>query len=305
MEERSRIGTGTPEVGVKIKEGLLSVGGCMKVAKATWVVKKAIHPGERSPMVTKTVAVAFCGFLLLNNRAHALIDAELASGDIARAVVGIVGPHNSFCTATAIAHDMLLTAAHCVQPGSPYKGQYKDATGLRQFSDAVDAERAPQYKPGTPTSPPLADLALLKLATPLPSNVGIASLALSGPSVWPGDRFTVIGGGIPFRGLHETGINREAALVAAGPYTSLQIRLVDPSAKEAESGACFGDSGSPVFQVQPNSAKVVGVVSWATGPNKTKGCGGMTGATPLLPYRQWIEGTMTKFGSSSANDVTK
>jgi hypothetical protein len=254
-------------------------------------------------MVMKTVSVAFCCFLLLDGRAQALIDAELASGDIARAVVGIVGPHNSFCTATAVAHDMLLTAAHCVQPGFNYKGQYKDANGLRQFSDVVDAERAPQYKPGTLTTPAIADLALLKLAIPLPSSIGVASLGLSGPPVWPGDRFTVIGGGIPFRGLHETGINREATLVAAGPYTSLQIRLVDQSAKEVESGACFGDSGSPVFQVQPTSAKVVGVVSWATGPNKTKGCGGMTGATPLLPYRQWIEGTMSKWGGGPSNEA--
>jgi hypothetical protein len=166
-------------------------------------------------------------------------------------------------------------------------------------------ERAPQYKQGAPTSAPIADLALLKLVSPFPSNIGVASLGLGGPAVWPGDRLTVIGGGIPFRGLHETGINREATLVATGPYTNLRILLVTSSAKEEASGACFGDSGSPVLQVQPDGTKVVGVVSWATGPNKTKGCGGITGATPLLPYRQWIEGTMSKFGSSSANDVTK
>lgn len=273
------------------------------IAGARRALKEAIYPAGRPSVALKSITVAFCCLLLVAERARALIDAELASGDIARAVVGIVGPHNSFCTATAIAHDVLLTAAHCVQPGSNYKAQYKEANGLRQFSDAADFERAPQYKLGTPTTPPIADLALIKLINPLPPSIGVASLGLSGPPVWPGDRFTVIGGGIPFRGLHETGINREATLVAAAPYTTLQIRLVDSSAKDETSGACFGDSGSPVFQVRPDGTKVVGVVSWATGPNKTKGCGGITGATPLLPYRQWIEGTMSKWGGGPTKDA--
>jgi hypothetical protein len=232
---------------------------------------------------------------MLDDRALGLVDAQLASGDIARAVVGIIGPHSSFCTATAVARNVLLTAAHCVQQGSSYRAKYKDVNGMWQFSDVVELERSPQYVQGTPTNPAIADLALLKISNPLPSNVGIAALGLRGPAIWPGDRLTVIGGGIPFRGLHETGINRVASPIAAGPYTILQIRLVDPSGKEVTSGACFGDSGSPVFQDEADGTQVVGVVSWATGPNKTKGCGGITGATPLSPYRQWIETTMTKF----------
>jgi secreted trypsin-like serine protease len=48
---------------------------------------------------------------------------------------------------------------------------------------------------------------------------------------------------------------------------------------------------------------VIGVVSWAAGPNKTKGCGGITGATPLSPYRQWIEETVTKWGGMPGADA--
>ena len=33
---------------------------------------------------------------------------------------------------------------------------------------------------------------------------------------------------------------------------------------------------------------VIGVVSWAAGPNNTDGCGGLTGVTPLELYRGWI-----------------
>jgi hypothetical protein len=42
------------------------------------------------------------------------------------------------------------------------------------------------------------------------------------------------------------------------------------------------------------------VVSWSTGPNETAGCGGLTGLTPLLAYRDWIIATAKKLGSPIA-----
>jgi Trypsin len=247
-----------------------------------------------------SIAVAFFCFVLICGPARGLVGGvPSATGDIARSVLGIVGPHNSFCTATAVARNVLLSAAHCVQQGANYRAQFRDTNGLRAFSDSVEWERLPQYKPPIPRTAPVGDLALLKLATPLPAEIGIAVLELHSPPIWPGDRFTVIGGGIPFRGLHETGFNRAATLVATGPFSTLQIRLIDPSGPK--SGVCFGDSGSPVFQSEADGTRIVGVVSWASGPNNTKGCGGLTGATPLSPYRQWIEGTLNRLGDGSTN----
>jgi secreted trypsin-like serine protease len=81
-----------------------------------------------------------------------------------------------------------------------------------------------------------------------------------------------------------------ALMVAASRYLSLQMLLIDPLGRGV--GACFGDSGSPVFEIKNEDAKVIGVVSFAGSPNKTKGCGGLTGAIPLAPYRAWIEGTI-------------
>jgi hypothetical protein len=40
---------------------------------------------------------------------------------------------------------------------------------------------------------------------------------------------------------------------------------------------------------------VIGVVSWSTAPNDEEGCGGLTGVTPLLSYRGWIEESARKF----------
>ncbi len=44
-----------------------------------------------------------------------------AANGVGRSVVMILGSYGTACTATAIARDLLLTAAHCVQPGADYK----------------------------------------------------------------------------------------------------------------------------------------------------------------------------------------
>ncbi len=250
-------------------------------------------------LVLLILAIGFGSLQFAAEDAEGMVGgASLATDELARAVVGIVGPHNSFCTATAIAPEMLLTAGHCVQPGMSYRVQFKQNDGLRQYSDVVATERPPQFVALVPGRDPSADLALVKIGEPFPTQVGIATLGLTMPPAWPGDRFTVIGGGVSLLGLHETGVNREVILVTTAPYAPLHLWLTDASGKSM--GACSGDSGGPVFQVQQSGAKVIGVVGWAGGPNKTKGCGGVTGATPLAPYRTWIEATMAKLGGAKA-----
>ncbi len=164
---------------------------------------------------------------LLTGEACGLVGgAKLASGDIARAVVGLVGPNNkTFCTATVVAHNVVLSAGHCLQAGTSYRVQYK-SNGLRQFSDVLDWVMPPQFDPQV--LPVVADLALVRYSTPLSPEIGVATLGLNEPPAWPGDQVTVVGGGIAFKGLNETGFNRMATLtVALGAFGDQQIRLVE------------------------------------------------------------------------------
>ena len=127
-----------------------------------------------------------------------------------------------------------------------------------------------------------ADVALLKLAAPL-ANVAPAPLGPT-PAVAPGDRFLVAGLGLAVRGDGKSGgTARAASLVATGRPGNLQIRLVDAATlgEKEGLGACTGDSGAPVFRSQ--TALIIGVVSWSTGPRNSAGCGGLTGVTPLDP----------------------
>jgi len=145
-----------------------------------------------------------------------------------------------------------------------------------------------------------ADVALIRLAAPLPAEFASAGLAEPGRPIAVGDPFVVAGYGVAVRGDGKTGGTvRTAKLVATGQPGSLQLRLVDPVAKgeRAGLGACTGDSGAPVFTTAGEKPAVVGVVSWSTGPKLSAGCGGLTGVTPLARYRDWVLDAARRMGS--------
>ena len=50
-----------------------------------------------------------------------------AADSIARSIVTIIGSRGNFCTGSLIAPSLVLTVAHCVQPGSEYKVVLYDA----------------------------------------------------------------------------------------------------------------------------------------------------------------------------------
>jgi secreted trypsin-like serine protease len=233
--------------------------------------------------------------------------AQPAATGIGRSVVMILGSYGSTstaCTATAIARDLLLTAAHCVQPGADYKLVVSKAGNAPVLKDIARIEREPQFQMQRLFSHlATADVALIKLAEPLPARIAPVRIGSETEAVAVGDMLVVAGYGDTVRGDGRTGGTvRAAALVVTGQPGSLQIRLVDPATKgmNAGLGACTGDSGAPAFRDAQGSLTVIGVVSWSTGPNLTAGCGGLTGITPLMRYRAWIVETARRLGSPLA-----
>jgi Trypsin len=224
---------------------------------------------------------------------------DVTGSGLGRHVVLIVGSRGNSCTGVALAPDLMLTVAHCVLPGAEYRIVEFDGAHQPALGPVATVTRHPGFKLETMLAHrATADVALLKLPAPLAAPTVPAPLTVR-TSFAPGERFTVVGYGLAVRGDGKTGGKvRAASLVATGKPGTLQVRLVDPTTGGARPGlgACTGDSGAPAFE-ETGTAAVVGVVSWSTGPNGSDGCGGLTGLTPLVAYRDWITSTAQRLGS--------
>ncbi|MET0277331.1 MAG: S1 family peptidase [Pseudorhodoplanes sp.] len=213
---------------------------------------------------------------------------------IGRTIVTIVGSRGTFCSGALIGPRLVLTAGHCVQGGTEYRIVEYDAAHKPQLKTVRRAAAHPGFNmQAIQAHRASSDVALLELEAPakdgIPAVLGVPQLPLA-----PGNAFTIAGIGVTIRGDGRSGgVVRTAPLVATGKPGSLQIRLVDPLTQGAKQGlgACTGDSGGPLFEQQAAGQVIVGVISWSTGANGGGGCGGMTGATPLTLYRDWIAQT--------------
>lgn len=235
--------------------------------------------------------------------AHAVSgNAPPATGFAARPIVMLIDNRGDLCTATAVARDLVLTAAHCVVIPATYRvrvfqtGAMADVDKIRRHPGFNMAN----YKASRAT----ADVALIKLKSPLPDIVVPATLAAP-RRVEVGETLTIAGFGVTQAGTaHGLGQPRMASLAVTGTPGSLQIRLQDPATKNERPGlgGCTGDSGAPAFDGAgaTDSGAIIGVVSWSTAPKSEEGCGGLTGLTPLLNYRDWIVTTAAALGSPLA-----
>ena len=244
--------------------------------------------------------VALCILLAITSPSLGMVGgAQVVVDTKSRPEVMLIGSRGNFCTGVAIARDLVLSAAHCVQPGATYKHVELGAERQPIFKDIVSISRHPQFSLKAMLSHrATADIALVKLAVPL--NVTPATLARPRARIAPGERFIVHGYGMSDPAdANSSATLRHAMLAATGKPGNLQLRLVDPATDgtRAGLGACTGDSGGPVYGNDGGYMAVIGVVSWSTGPNGSAGCGGLTGVTPIELYRKWITEQAANMGS--------
>jgi hypothetical protein len=246
--------------------------------------------------------LAFVFMLAVSRPAAAIVGGapEATRETGAAHTVLLVGSRGTSCTGAVIARDLVLTAAHCVLPGADYKLVEFDAARRPTLRDVARIVPHPQFALATLLAHrATADVALLKLAAPLPATLSPAPLATDA-RINAGDSFVVAGFGVTVRGDGKSGgAVRAATLVATGHPGTLQLRLVDPATRgeTAGLGACTADSGAPVFARANGALAIAGVVSWSTGPGGSAGCGGLTGVTPLTRYRAWLVDAARRLGS--------
>ena len=122
---------------------------------------------ERVPM--KKLATLIVSALLLATPAHAIVGGGTPQMDgVARAVVTIVGSRGNFCTGSLIAPQLVLTVAHCVQPGADYKIVDRSKDGQPQLLNVRTVAIHPSFNMQAMQSHrATADVALLQLEIPL------------------------------------------------------------------------------------------------------------------------------------------
>lgn len=220
-------------------------------------------------------------------------------GPIASSTVMILNARGGVCTGIVLSRRAILTAAHCADSRVDLRVHWRDG-GEPVLVEPAAIALHPEFNAKSVTNRQRSiDLALVRLAAPLPARFSAATL-VDGGLPRAGSPVTLSGYGVAREGeAKTTGTYRSAALATVEPYGPGRILIwaADPATggKRPGAGACQGDSGGPIVA---GSDGVVAVSSWSTGPSG-KQCGLLSQGVLVAPQRGWIDRTLSSWGESA------
>lgn len=218
---------------------------------------------------------------LSGNPASALVGADVADRTVQRFTVVVAGGKGR-CSGVVLAPDIVLTAAHCVRQGERFHVGDNFGGGYQtQLSPVAEIVPHPLYAPRDPGSP---DLAILKLAKPLPDR--FVPAVLNPRSLRVGDDLIVAGYGKSAPGDPGTGVVLRMVLQRVSQ--SIRGWVVLSRVGEDAANAGPGDSGGPVFAYRGMHSLVGLMVAVA---------GKQTKAVALSAHYDWIRETMRKLSA--------
>jgi hypothetical protein len=249
------------------------------------------------PIANRIAAIGLACALTGGGPAEAVV-AGREGGPDAEATLMVLNAHGGVCTGIILSARAVLTAAHCAAGGTELRIHWRERGEPVLVAPAAVALH-PEFDAGAIRNRRRSiDLALIRLAEPLPGRFGAADL-VDGPLPRAGSRVTLAGYGVAREGeARSTGTYRSAALTTVEPYGPGRILLwaADGAGggKKPGAGACQGDSGGPIF----GADGVVAVTSWSTGPAGRQ-CGLLSQGVLVAPQRGWIDKTLARWGESA------
>jgi hypothetical protein len=243
------------------------------------------------------LTLLLCWLLLASRPADAIVGPVREAPDLAPFVVMLLNAedgHTSFCSASVIARDVVLTAAHCVARSDETRIQILNEQGKPELFDVATVAIHPGFQPDAARRRLLSiDLALVRLADPLPARFRPAELPRSG-TLNLRQTFRIAGFGVSHENLPQSGgVLRVADVIATGSRSPVLMWLKDPYGRGT--GACTGDSGAPVFAERTPLLEAVAV--WARGENGHR-CGTLTQAVLVGPQMAWIDRVLLAWGAT-------
>jgi hypothetical protein len=216
------------------------------------------------------------------DRAVALVGADLADRTIQRYTIAI-GSAKGRCTGVVLAQNIVLTAAHCIVPGE--KLWVGDSAGVAPQSiapsrlSAVDEiVQHPLWSRKDVGSP---DLAILKLATPLPDRFIPATLGAR--HLAEGDNLIAAGYGKTSADEKRPPLELRAVLLQV--TRAFRGWAILTATGEDRAGGAPGDSGGPLFSYRGMHTLVGLIVSISD--KRTR-------AVALAAHYGWIKETQEK-----------
>jgi len=250
-----------------------------------------------APHVGRSAILACLSGMVLTAPVFGLVGPAREAPEFAPYVVTVLDQSAggaSFCTASVIAPNVVLTAAHCVSNLSNTRVFFQGGHSQLVFFDIAAIAVHPEFRPKISRKHLISiDLALLRIAGPLPAKFKPIELTDSGV-VATGQPFRMAGFGRADESVSGTsGVLRAGILVASGPKSPVLVWLADPNGTGL--GGCTGDSGAPVFAI--DQPVLVAMAIRAKGNNGFS-CGAMTEAVLIGPQMPWIRKILQAWGAT-------
>jgi secreted trypsin-like serine protease len=214
--------------------------------------------------------------------------------------VALYSGSQQICGGTLVAKNWVLTAGHCVRPGTPNGGVTKVVIGRHKLS-STDGESIPVKKatrhPGFNSSTLDNDLSLLELEAPSTGKLAKLVAPTSFAALSATEMLTVVGWGTMREGAFSSSdvlrqvdvpIIPSATCKTFSRYDTITENQICAGYPEGGRDSCQGDSGGPIFAKINNETIQVGLVSWGIGCARANAPGVYT---KLANYGEWLKTT--------------
>jgi trypsin len=237
--------------------------------------------------MNRTILAATIALLsvLCADHTKALVGADLADRTIQRYTIA-VGSAKGRCTGVVLAQNVVLTAAHCIVPGEKLwvgdnVGGGSQTLAPSRISAVDEIVSHPQFSRGDAGSP---DLAILKLATPLPDRFIPATLGSR--HLAEGDN--LIAAGYGKASAEETRPALVLRMVLLQVTRAFRGWAILTATSEDRAVGAPGDSGGPLFAYRGMHTLVGLIVS--VSDKRTR-------AVALGAHYSWIKETQERLSA--------